>query len=454
MGKVKVCRGCFAEMDEESEECPLCGWRSGKTHRIDSRWELGKVLEKRYLIGDIFFDSEEEKIVVYRSYDHFLQMPCMLLISLNNEDGDLYKLAVRLSASPESESKSLVIQALKKIDGEMVLVFSLANRYMQQDKFHKILVAERNTETQDLIVPAAREQGRDELLPIGYVIAERYHILDFLGVGGFGITYLCEDIFLHRYVAVKEYFPDEWAVRDESYVVVRQSAMLQAYQYGMQCFKKEIGITAKFIHTPHIVTIFDAAVSNDTLYMVMEYVPGISMGREMRARAFQPFSAHEVANMMMPVLDALEEMHEKKIIHSDISPGNILHTNQGGMCLIDMGAAKYKLDTRPSLSAIFLKIEYAAPEQYQTAKEGKPSGEGPWTDIYALGATMYYLLTGTKPTDAISRLGGKDTNLVHALSGKIPVFWAQLLQNAMALEKRDRIQSVAELREKIEAIAL
>ena len=100
----------------------------------------------------------------------------------------------------------------------------------------------------------------------------------------------------------------------------------------------------------------------------------------------------------------------------------------------------------------FLKIDYAAPEQYRTAKEGIPRSEGPWTDIYALGATMYYLLTGCKPPDIFSRLSGKDTDLASALIGKVSIPWIELFQKAMTLESTERIQSVAVLRQEMKKI--
>jgi serine/threonine protein kinase len=98
------------------------------------------------------------------------------------------------------------------------------------------------------------------------------------------------------------------------------------------------------------------------------------------------------------------------------------------------------------LGAAFLKIDYAAPEQYRTARAGKPEGEGPWTDIYGLGATMYYLLTGKKPTDVISRLSGKDTDLAPALEGKLEQSWIDLLQKAMELDATKRFSSVSAFR--------
>ena len=237
-------------------------------------------------------------------------------------------------------------------------------------------------------------------------------------------------------------------------MTVKKSQMLEAYWYGMQSFYKEARISARFIHTPHMVTIYDVLEANDTVYLVMEYISGISVGRAMRARGYQPYSTGEMAELLFPVMEALEAVHEEKIIHSDISPGNIMRSDEGEIFLIDMGAAKYALDSQPALSAAFLKLDYAAPEQYRTAREGIPKDEGPWTDVYALGATMYYLLTGEKPPDVMRRLGAKDTAI--RFSGKCRWKhrrkWKKLLNRAMSLEIRERIGTVAELREGVRAL--
>lgn len=210
-------------------------------------------------------------------------------------------------------------------------------------------------------------------------------------------------------------------------------------------------MTAYFIHTRHIVTIYDIFAENDTAYMVMNYISGISIGREMRMRAYQPYSPQEMADIILPLLEPLADIHDRKMVHSDISPGNIMKSQEGEICLIDMGAAKYCLETQPILSTAFLKKDYAAPEQYRTAKTGVPEDEGPWTDLYAVGAIMYYLLTGHKPTDAISRLQGKSTDLVSPKKYKVKVSrqWMNLIHCCMALERKERIASAAELAKEI-----
>ena len=446
----KVCRGCFAEWDKDDDACQRCGWKPGRKPMELFGWKTGDVLDKRYLVGMTYCVSRNRDVVVWRLYDNLLGICCFAFLIIGDDEERLRDVAKSVEKGTAGTHK-IVIQALKTVGKHKTLILSFRDRYMDIKEFQQIA----NTpisRTAGLLPDPEQTTIREQALLAGTCLEKRYRVIDCIGIGGFGITYLCEDILLHRLVALKEYYPAEWAERDGTYVAVRASNQLQPYRYGLQSFLKEIKITAKFIHTPHMVTIYDAFEANDTVYMVMEYILGISIGREMRTKGYKPYAAMEVADMIFPVLDALEEMHDHRIIHSDISPGNIMVTGQGEIYLIDMGAAKYSLESQPPISAAFLKVDYAAPEQYRTAREGKSNGEGPWTDIYALGATMYYLLTGHKPPDVIRRLNGEDTDLSEGLIGKLPLIWVELLQKTMELEPSKRIASVPALRELMESI--
>lgn len=297
-------------------------------------------------------------------------------------------------------------------------------------------------------------EDKNETLPEGFCIAGRYRIVRCIGIGGFGIIYLCEDSVGSRPVAVKEYFPRQWAEREEQYVSVKNSSVVDAFRFGMQSFLKEAQIMSAFVHTPHVVTFYEALQDNDTVYLAMEYIDGISVGRMLRERQYRPYKPKEAAKLLLPVLEGLEQMHEKGVVHSDLSPGNIMYAGEGQVCLIDLGAAKEYKSKEPVISAAFLKPDYAAPEQYRTAREGIARDEGPWTDIYAAGGVLYYLLTGHKPTGAVSRLNGENTDLEELdgrgvkLSGK----WKRLLRQAMALEIGKRIGSAAELSGRIQKL--
>lgn len=446
MGKIKACHGCFSAMDEEDIRCCKCGWKQGLAFTKKYRWQLGEVLEKRYLIGNVYYESGIDGITVFYLYDNLLSLPCFALTKNSNTPEEYLDIAKRLQFSLEADQRFLVVMSVKKLKGEYALLFSMKDRHREIEEFESLLrsepVEKENKKT---------EKGwieREKILKQGTVLSERYNVEDCIGVGGFGITYLCEDIFLKRQVAVKEYYPAEWSEREDNYVAVKQAKMLPAYKFGMNSFVKEISISAKLLHTKNFPAVYDAFEANDTIYMVMEYIDGISVGRMMKIREYKPLEPEVVSEIILCVLEVLENIHDSQLVHSDISPGNILYTQQGMVYLIDMGAAKYTLDTQPTLDAIFLKIEYAAPEQYRTAVEKKPSGEGPWTDIYALGATAYYMLTGKKPVDVIRRLGGEEMDFYS----EIPNGWSDIIKHSMELEPVKRIQSVSELKEKIKGI--
>lgn len=292
------------------------------------------------------------------------------------------------------------------------------------------------------------KKEREDLLPEGLVLDDHYRILRCIGIGGFGITYLCEDTEKKRKVAVKEYFPAQWARREETYVMVRKSSMIQSFRFGIRLFIDEAEILTEFVKTPHIVTFYDMFHENDTAYLVMEYVEGISVGRMMRERSYQPYTPEEMAQILLPVLEGLRQMHKKGIIHGDISPGNLMCGKDREICLIDLGAARRYEEKKPVLSAAFLKPEYAAPEQFRTARRGFSQEEGPWTDIYAVGAVMFYLLTGRRPPDAISRTGGNELEKPAELSEK----WMEIIRQCMALEIENRIQEAGILTERMQKL--
>ena len=445
----KVCRGCFAEWESDYDRCPKCGWKPDEEPKEMFGIKTGDVLDKRYLVGGIYSVTSSKNAVLWRMYDNLLGTACFALVLKNDDEKRLISAAGSIQKNTCNDN--VVVQSLKTIGKHNVLIISVKDRYMDVAEFKKIINDDSDIHHDGLPKPEEKF-GKEHVIPPGSLLDGRYRIIDCIGIGGFGITYLCEEMSLHRLVAIKEYYPGGWSERDGTYVAVKSSNMLKPFQYGLKSFINEIKITAKFIHTPHIVTVYDAFEANDTAYMVMEYILGISVGREMRTRGYKPYSEMEVARIIYPVMDALEVMHDHRIIHSDISPGNIMITEDRDVVLIDMGAAKYNLQSQPPLSAAFLKVDYAAPEQYRTAKKGKSDGEGPWTDIYALGATMYYLLTGIKPPDVISRLNGTDTDLTKGLIGKLPLVWVEFIQNSMALEPEQRISSVSALRQLMESI--
>ena len=450
MEKPKICRGCFKEWNAADTVCPCCGWEPEMEYESIFGWRTGDVFEKRYLLGMPYCRIAD--IAVWRIYDTVLSIGCLVLRVMPEEKETLYRLAERMQKEAHCLNNSIVLMAVKDIGVRSALLFSIKEQESCADALQKVLAEEiQSDDPPDIREISKYGQKKDLALVPGTMLGGRFEILECIGIGGFGIVYRCMDLSLHRIAAVKEYFPEEWGEREEQYVTVKKSRMREAYRFGLKSFYQEAQIMAKLMHTSHVAPVYDVMEANDTAYLIMRYIPGISIGREMRERNYQPYKPGEIMEIMLPVLETLSEFHSRKIIHGDISPGNIMRSEEGNIFLVDMGAAKYALCSRPVLSAAFLKLDYAAPEQYQTAKKGIPENEGSWTDVYALGATVYYLLTGQKPPDVMQRLSGKRTDVVLPKKCRLKHKrqWTKFFNHAMALSIQERIHTVEELEEEL-----
>ncbi|MFR5619681.1 MAG: serine/threonine protein kinase [Clostridium sp.] len=408
--EVKACMGCFVEWDRERDECPVCGWSPQKPLEEDKNgWHQGKIIAKRFLLGNCYLKKKD--FVIWRTYDSLLDIRCYMITSVGGSLTQLLQIAWGFSQQRDKEGCPVVL-SMFPVEQVYVLVFSMKENMDKKDFLSWIMLPKENPKQVIQKLEYLNEKQKPEhVLSEDTLLDERYRVIGCIGVGGFGITYLCEDLLLQRNVAVKEYFPSEWAEREADALEVKNSRYLNAFLYGKKSFLKEAKITAKFIHAQNIVTIYDVFSANDTVYLVMEYLQGDSVGRRMKKRQYEPYSERKAVEIILSVMKALCTIHENYVVHGDISPGNLICTKEGTVVLIDFGAAKYMTDKQPVLQAAFLKKNYAAPEQYRTAKEGIPKDEGAWTDIYAMGATFYYLLTGHVPTDALTRLSSKKNRI-------------------------------------------
>ncbi len=238
-------------------------------------------------------------------------------------------------------------------------------------------------------------------LPDGHTINE-YHIDKLLGVGGFGLTYLATDQNLNLPVAIKEYFPSDIAVRGvgvydgEGDTSIRPSAdeNRETFEWGLARFLDEARTLATFRH-PNIVRVMRFFQANATAYMVMEFVQGASLADWLRTR--RPLPQVAIEKIALPLIDGLGVIHRTNYLHRDVKPGNIYVREDGSPVLLDFGAARSTVGGR-ELTAI-VSPGYAPVEQYSES-----SAQGPWTDLYAMGGVMYWMVTGKKPVDATARL--------------------------------------------------
>lgn len=291
--------------------------------------------------------------------------------------------------------------------------------------------------------PSNRSMSNTRCLKPGVILKERYKIEEVIGAGGFGITYRAWDPLLQSYVAIKEYYPSGIATRsaDSSKVCVPVGQEQREYHRGKIRFLKEAQYVARFQSEPNIVSIYDYLEENDTAYMVMEYLHGCTLKQYIREHGGRLDTDH-ILHICLSVLDALAVVHKAGMIHRDISPENIFICEDLTVKLIDFGAAKQVyLDGEQTMSVV-LKPGYAPPEQY--AKKDK---QGPWTDIYALGATLYFAATGEKPEESFGRVLEDTIKPVCEVNPEIPRAMSQVIMRAMSVKIEDRYQTVEAMRE-------
>jgi hypothetical protein len=281
----------------------------------------------------------------------------------------------------------------------------------------------------------------------GFVLAPnvmltgRYRIGRVLGLGGFGITYVGRDERLHALVAVKEYYPSMYSVRMPGSSLVAPSGAEQAapYRSGMEKFLDEARLLAQFRTTPEIVDVLDFFTENGTAYMVMEYLEGRSLQEVLNERGGRLQFA-EALGVILPVMRGLARVHEKNVLHRDISPDNIYITNDKRSKLLDFGAARMALSQGEQNLTVILKRGYAPLEQYNAGGR-----QGPWTDVYALCATLYRTLSGQMPADALARIEQDDLIPPSRLGVAIPPAVEQALLKGLSLRGAERHQDMIEL---------
>jgi Protein kinase domain len=234
-------------------------------------------------------------------------------------------------------------------------------------------------------------------LPPGTQI-DCFEIRTVLGTGGFGITYGAYDKRLERRVAIKEYFPSGLAYRGTNGTTLHLSAQTdgEAYEYGLKRFLEEGRVLAKF-REPSIVRVTQFLEANGTAYLVMDYEDGEALSTHLERVV--TLDETEVQDIVVPILEGLSVVHSKQFLHRDIKPSNIFLRKSGPAVLLDFGAARRALEEQSSAMTVMLTPGYAPFEQYS-----KGDKQGPWSDIYALGATIYHCIVGAAPTPATDRL--------------------------------------------------
>ena len=286
-----------------------------------------------------------------------------------------------------------------------------------------------------------------DVLPVGTRFGE-LEIVRTLGVGGFGIVYLAQDHALQRQVAIKEYMPGQLAQRGGgSQVSVRAGSYQETFDIGRRSFVNEARLLARFDHRA-LLKVYQFWEANGTAYMAMPYLQGLTLRQTRQAMTGTPDEAWMLA-LLLPLLDGLTLLHAEGVLHRDIAPDNILLPavgKDGGAdpILLDFGAARHAIGDRTQTITAILKPSYAPIEQYAEATALR---QGPWTDVYALGAVMHYMVTGRPPPPATARAVADDYAPLAGqhLPGLSPRFLAAI-DAALGVRPQDRPQSAAALR--------
>lgn len=276
-------------------------------------------------------------------------------------------------------------------------------------------------------------------LLVGSLLQNRYQIGDVVGTGGFGITYAAWDKLLNQKVAIKEYLPGEFSTRTfgESQVTIYGGEKEEQFEAGKVKFYEEAVKLSSFQGTDGIVSIYNSFNENKTAYIVMEFLDGETLAQKLEREKTIP--EKEAIAIMTPVLHALEIVHEKGILHRDIAPNNIFITNEGKVKLLDFGSARSATGTYSKSLTVLYKEGYTPDEQYRSNGQ-----QGSYTDVYACAATLYRMITGVLPVNALERWR-KDTikkpsHYVKEVSPHVD----RAIMNALNVRAEERTQTAGQ----------
>ncbi|VAW97892.1 Serine/threonine protein kinase [hydrothermal vent metagenome] len=286
------------------------------------------------------------------------------------------------------------------------------------------------------------EEVYRDVLPQGFEI-HWYEVKSVLGRGAFGVTYLALDKNLDQLVAIKEYFPNDFSSRETGYTVHPTTGKnKEMYEWGLNRFIREARTLAKFKH-PNIVRVVSVFEHNNTAYMVMEYEQGKELSKLFKEQ--EHFTEQELLDIFLPVMDGLRLVHDAGFIHRDIKPSNVYIREDGSPVLIDFGSARQVSGTPTRALTSLVTYGYAPFEQYNESEEK----QGPWTDIYALGASLYFGLAGKLPIDALTRGSGLLSTgidpykpLSVMLEGKYSASFLRAIDHALLFHASERPQDV------------
>lgn len=274
----------------------------------------------------------------------------------------------------------------------------------------------------------------------GSLLHGRYEVGTVIGSGGFGITYHAWDTYQNMPVAVKEYYPKDTASRAEEAmdICTCEAEKIHDYEEGVVRFLEEGRNLMFFNNTENIVHVYDFFEENNTAYIIMEFLRGESLSNYC-IHSGGVIYEEDAIKILFSIIDCLHEIHRMGMIHRDVSPDNIFMCTNGSVKLIDFGAARKPLSSNGI--SVLVKPNYAPPEQFDSN-----GSQGPWTDIYALGATMYRIVSGKMPPESVSRLLKDNMKKPSEINPKVSEAFSNIIMKCMGLRPEDRYQNVNDIR--------
>lgn len=281
------------------------------------------------------------------------------------------------------------------------------------------------------------KKENDDFLSPGTVLAGRYIIGRALGSGGFGITYIAWDSMLEHTVGIKEFFPSAFVTRAKDGVSVRLSdgKMAQQFENGRKKAIDESRCLASLSDVESVTDVYDCIEENNTAYIIMEYLDGVTLKQYLEEKVKLTFE--EAIKIIMPVINSLAKVHEQNLIHRDISPDNIMLCKNSVIKILDFGSARFAKKENEKTYTIVLKHGYAPIEQYSSH-----SAQGPWTDVYAVAATLYKMITGKRPVDSIERVNNDTLPSPKELGVRLPDYANEAIMHALCVDARYRTRNM------------
>ena len=287
----------------------------------------------------------------------------------------------------------------------------------------------------------AKEQKGVFILQPGTILSGKFLVGKVLGQGGFGITYMGLDMTLERKVAIKEYYPSGQVSRmpgTRSLVWSESQQAVSARKEGMELFLKEARKMAKLEDIPGVVKVREVFLENETAYIVMDFVEGQTLKDILKSSG--PLPWEKAKDIFRPAIQAMGKVHQAGLVHRDLSPDNLMITPEGSVKILDLGAAK-DLNVNSAASSMQVAKRGFSPFEQYTQK----GGSGPWTDVYAMAATIYYTLTGVLPPAAMDRMENDTIRWDHTGLQSLPAPALEALKKAMAVLAKQRTQTMAQL---------